>query len=59
MIFHKNLNLVTCQKMGGGQGSGPSHPDDVGRLCLILYALANCAQGTVKTTKNVPDFFIN
>ena len=35
LIFSKNLNSVICLNMGGGQGSGPSHPDGVGPLGSI------------------------
>ena len=35
LIFSKNPNSVICLNMGGGQGSGPSHPDGVGPLGLI------------------------
>ena len=31
----KNTNSVICPKMGGSQGSGPSHPDGVGPLGVI------------------------
>ena len=34
-IFSKNPNSVICPNMGGGQGSGPGHPDGVGPLGLI------------------------
>ena len=27
LIFSKNPNSVICPNMGGGQGSGPSHPE--------------------------------
>ena len=33
--FSKILNSVICPNMGGGQGSGPSHPDGVGPLGVI------------------------
>ena len=35
LIFSKNPNSVICPNMGGGQGSGPGHPDGVGPLGLI------------------------
>ena len=35
LIFSKNPNSVICPNMGGGQGSGPSHPEGVGPLGLI------------------------
>ena len=35
MIISKNPNSGICPNMGGGQGSGPSHPDGVGPLGVI------------------------
>ena len=35
LIFSKNPNSVICPNMGGGQGSGPSHPDGVRPLGVI------------------------
>ena len=35
LIFSKNQNSVICPKMGGGQRSGPRHPDGVGPLGII------------------------
>ena len=33
--FLKNLNSVICLNIGGGQRSGPGHPDGVGPLGSI------------------------
>ena len=35
IVFSKNPNSVICPNMGGGQGSGPRHPDGVRPLGVI------------------------